>query len=116
LALATALALTVLVAGWWLITEPGRARARAAQAVAEAIQARGQVAAGRDAVVIVTASSARDAATDRHTQENRNAILAAPGASAPVDPGLGAAGRRAVCLRQSARRLPECQPLQPARP
>jgi hypothetical protein len=115
-AVAAALALAVLLAGGWLITEPGRARARAALAKAEAIQAQGQAAAGRDAVAIVTAASGRDAATDRQTQENRDAILAAPGAANAVDPAVGAAGRRAVCLRQSARRLPECQPLQPARP
>ncbi|MDQ0462645.1 hypothetical protein QO010_000393 [Caulobacter ginsengisoli] len=115
-AIGAALALTMLAAGWWLITEPGRARARTNLAAAEAIQAQGQAAAGRDAVAIVTASAARDAATDRQTQENRDAILAAPGASAPVDPAVGAAGRRAVCLRHASRRLPECQPLQSARP
>jgi hypothetical protein len=115
-AIGAALMLAVIGSGWWLVTEPGRARARANLAAAEAIQAQGQAAAGRDAVAIVTNAAARDGATDRQTQENRDAILAAPGASAPVDAGVGAAGRRAVCLRPSARRLPECQPLQPARP
>lgn len=114
---AAALVLLLLIAsGWQLATEPGRARARAAQAQVQAVQAQSQAAAGADAVAIVTASAAQDAATDRQTQENRDAILAAPGASAPVDPAVGAAGRRAVCLRQSARRLAECQPLQPPRP
>lgn len=108
--------LMLLASAWWLATEPGRARARADEAQVQAVQAQSQAAAGRAAVAIVTASAARDAATDRQTQENRDAILAAPGATAPVDPAVGAAGRRAVCLRQSARRLPQCQPLQPPRP
>lgn len=114
--LVAALTMAVMLAGGWLITEPGRARARAAQTRAEAIQYQSQAIAGRDAVAIVTAAGAHDGATDRQTQENRDAILAAPGAAAAVDPAVGSAGRSAICLRQSARRLPECQPLQPARP
>lgn len=115
-AVGAVLALTVLASGWWLLTEPGRARVRANLAAAEAVQAQGQAAAGRDAVAIVTAASGRDSAADRQTLENRDAILAAPGAAAPVDPAVGAAGRRAICLRPSARRLADCQPVQPARP
>lgn len=101
-------ALVVTVALFWL---QGHNHNAATVAKAGGIIAQGQAAAGRDAVGVVVGNADTQAATDQTTKENRDAILNAPGAQAPVDPAVGDAGRRAVCMRQSARDLPACKRL-----
>lgn len=102
----------LLLLGYWTITEPGRQRAKTNAAVASQTVAEGRAAAGADAVAVVAASGARDAEITRQTTENTDAIRNAPGADLRLDPGLDAATRRAICMRDSARADPRCQPVQ----
>ena len=108
--------LCLCVAVWLILSAPARERAKANRAAASQIAAEGQVAAGRDAVAIVTDNAAHGQQIDRQTQENRDAIFNAPGADAQFDPGLDAAARRAVCMRASAQRDPACLALLNPRP
>lgn len=92
------------VAACDLLNAPGRAKqAKAGQVIAE-----GQLAAGRDAVAITTAAGAREAQADNITRSNADEIRKAPGADAPIDPALAAAGRRGLCKRKAYRDRPEC--------
>jgi cytoskeletal protein RodZ len=95
----------------------------AAEQKSEIVQAKGAAAvsqagaeAGKAAVTTVTNNYTYAAASDRKTQENRHAILQAPGASQPVDPALDALVRSDICMRTSAASLPECQRLQQPAP
>jgi hypothetical protein len=109
--------LVILITVWWLIIgRPAHDRRVAAEAKAAAIVATGQAAAARDAVAIVTDSAKTERAIDAQTQENSDAIHAAPGAGAQVDPGVDAAGRRALCLRHALRDQPACVKLLGPRP
>lgn len=109
-------AIVIVAVFWRWTTEPARQAAKANTVGAGQIVAQGQAAAGRDAVAIVAGNATQAAEIDRQSQENRDAILNAPGADVRLDPGLDAAARRAVCLRQSARRDPQCIALLDARP
>ena len=113
--LAAVAGFALCIAVWLILTAPARERAKANQAAASRIVAEGRVAAGRDAVAVVTANAAHGQEIDRQTQENRDAILNAPGADVQLDPGLDAALRRSVCKRASVRE-PSCQSVQHARP
>ena len=114
--LAAIAGIALCVAAWLILTAPARERAKANQAAASQIVAEGQVAAGRDAVAVVTANAAHGQEIDRQTQENRDAILNAPGADVQLDPGLDTATRRAICMRASAKRDPACVALLNPRP
>lgn len=103
-----AIILILAVGGWWMLTEPGRQRAAANLAGASQVVSDARAASGADAVSVVTKNAASEREIDQQSTENRDAILNVPGASAPVDPAVGDAGRRAVCLRKSARCLPGC--------
>lgn len=78
--------------------------ARGAQAIAEAARD-----AAGDANAIRDRSDARSQAIDNQTEENRDAILNAPGADQRIDPALNAAFRRSVCMRHASADLPECR-------
>lgn len=107
--LAVALAVLALAIGtWWILTEPGRQRARAIEAQTGQVLADGRREAATDAISVITGSHDRDASIDLQTQENANAIRNAPGADVPHDPGLDSATRRAICMRASARTDPAC--------
>jgi hypothetical protein len=114
LALAS-VALLVIVLVLFALTEARRGREDANRAKAGQIHAEGQAAAGRDAVEVVSGAAKRDDQIDQQTKDNRDAILNAPGADQRLDPGLDAATRRAVCMRASARRDPQCVALLDAR-
>lgn len=73
------------------------------------------IANGKDAVATVGQTQAGEAATDSITRENESAIRQAPGADAPVDPGVDAAGRRSLCRRAANRGKPECLQFAPAK-
>lgn len=83
-------------------------RERTGKADAGRVIAEGQTAAGRDAVGITAADAKADAATSNINRENENAIRNAPGADAPVDPALAAAGRRGLCRYAAYAGRPEC--------
>ena len=69
---------------------------------------------GADAVDTVAGVNASDADTDAITRSNDRDIRTAPGADAPVDPAVAAAGRRSLCKRAANRDKPECLQLAPA--
>lgn len=104
-----ALAVVILVGSlgwglWDLLQAPGRAKAaQAGQVIAE-----GQAASGREAVGVVSNRAATEAATDVITRTNADEIRKAPGADAPVDPALAAAGRRSLCKRKAYSHDPLC--------
>jgi hypothetical protein len=98
---------------WWVFFSGSAARSKH-----DTVQAQGQEAitkagqqAGAAAIPIINNNFYGQQKTDRQTQENQRAILQAPGAGQPVDPALALVGRRSVCLRASARSLPDCQHL-----
>jgi len=64
---------------------------------------------GKQAVEITVKNNTQAAGIDRETQRAIHDLLKAPGANAPVDPGLAALARRAICVRASARSLSGCQ-------
>lgn len=108
--LIAAVCLFALVAyvGWQM---GAGARTRANQAGASQIAAEARATSGGDAVNTVAKNAASEADIDQQSQENRDAILKAPGADVRVDPSAAAAGRRAWCMRASTRGDPACQRL-----
>lgn len=97
-----------LVACWYVLTEPGRARQRAAAAGAEGELAR---AFGRSAVEagqLVDQARDQAARSETLTQETADAIQAAPGAGQRLDPALNRTARERLCLRAAYRDRPEC--------
>lgn len=109
-------AIVAVALACWLITTPARQHQAAAEAHADVVITGAQQKAASDAVAVVVGSAARETAIDQTTRDNRDAILSAPGAAAPVDPAVGDAGRRSICLRQSAAGDPACQRLLHTRP
>ena len=81
---------------------------KAAEAEAGQVFAGARTESARDAVGAITEKAAQDAASEDLSRKNRDEILAQPGASVVVSPDVAAAGRRAICLRDSARCRPEC--------
>lgn len=108
IALGGIVGVAVLVAIWFVFIEPGRAAQREAEARVAAAAAQSRATSAAEAVNRVAERAEDEALTDQATRENRDAILSSPGARAPVDPGVDDAGRRAICLRQSARCTPGC--------
>jgi len=104
-------ALAAVAALYWFLTAPSRARKETAVATATAATAEASKAAAQDTVQIVVDTQAAHGRIDVVTQGNRDAILAASGATAPVDVDLHNTGLRAICLRDAYRLQPSCQRL-----
>lgn len=66
------------------------------------------LASGADAVAAVGKVGAAEDAIDTITRENDRAIRNAPGADAPVHPGIDAVARERLCRRAVYRQRPEC--------
>jgi len=64
---------------------------------------------GKQAVEITVKNNTQAAGIDRDTQRAIHDLLKAPGANSPVDPGLAALARSAICMRDSAAGLDQCQ-------
>lgn len=110
-------ALLLLWGAWWaIIIRPAENARNAAESAAQATLSGARTEAAKDAGAVSDAASRAATATEDLTRKNRDEILAQPGAQQPVDPRLGDAGRRAICLRQSARNDPACKRLLGARP
>lgn len=88
----------------------------AAQAKVDAGLASARSESAGDAVGTVSGAADRESAIDATSRENDHAIRSAPGASAPVDPAVAAAGRRALCLRHAYRDSEQCKRLLNAGP
>lgn len=102
------LILALVLVGVWFITEPGRQRQAAQEARAGSIMAGASQKAAQDAVGVVVERGKAEDEIDRQTEENRDAILAAPGATAPVSDDVHNAGLRAICVRDNQRCKPTC--------
>ncbi|MGL5446589.1 MAG: hypothetical protein ACRDBL_04695 [Rhabdaerophilum sp.] len=63
---------------------------------------------GVDAVETAGVVHAAEVTIDVITRENERAIREAPGADAPVDPAVHAAGLASLCRRAAYRGQPEC--------
>ena len=87
---------------------PSRARKDAAVANATAVTADASKGSAQDTVKILVETQAALGRIDVVTQGNRDAILAAPGASAEVGSGVHHAGLAALCLRDTYRLQPAC--------
>jgi hypothetical protein len=104
-ALAVLIGLGLIAAGfsWWN---------RAANAVTEGRVVAAQAEAGRSsakvAIDAVAASSAAERTSETQSRESEDAIRAAPGADAPVDPALRDVGLDRLCARRTYRCSPAC--------
>lgn len=110
-----AIAVSLLVAAMLAVTAPSRRAAGEARARAVLSDTRtGSAAAATETIAV---GAAREAAGDKLTLENTNAILNAPGAHQRLDPLLNRAGLDGVCRRPSARHTDRClQHLGPVEP
>jgi len=77
-------------------------------------QADAASASAAEAIATIAAGAASEAAIDAITLENDRAIRNAPGASAPVDPGVAAAGLAGLCRRAAYLRDQRCLQFTPA--
>ena len=84
------------------------ARAAKVETRLAAGQAGAALASGQDAGNAIGNRMDADAETDTITKENDHAIRIAPGAAAPVDPALRAAGLVGLCRRAAYRGDPKC--------
>ena len=102
LAIGAAVVGVIALAGWYVFLRPQQAAQQAATAKTETIAAKAETGAAKDTLRIVVDRQAAEVRIIRTTEENTNAIMAAPGANAPLDPALHAAGIRALCVRDGA--------------
>lgn len=105
--LALGAALLLIFAVWWLLTEPGRARSRAAQAELNARTATAAANSGAVAAGAVAGNAKAAAETDRVGRVNSDAIDNAPDAGVRA-PGVFDAQRRGLCERAAYKRDPLC--------
>jgi len=98
---------TIVLIGWF-ITEPERARQKAAEARAAQAIAEGQAKAGGDAVIILDGVLGEAQKTEDQSRENADAIRNAPGADQLLSPDLNRVARERLCNRPSYRGRPEC--------
>lgn len=107
-AIAGGLLLVALVAAWWLVTEPGRRKARETAWRVESALSGSHGQSAREATEIIVNSAARDAVGDQLTRENSDEIRSASGSNQPVDPALRDAGLRGLCRRPAYLGDPRC--------
>lgn len=103
---AVVLALVLLAA--WFVTEPGRARQRAAEAEVSAKLSDARTRSAGEAIAIQDAASDAAARSEQLSRETADAIRNAPGADQRLDPDLNRAARQRLCLRAAYRERPEC--------
>lgn len=99
--------LSILLALFFLITEPQRARGEAA-AKAGVVLAQGEKKASTDAISVVVGNQERSEETQNIRRENEVAIREADGAGDEVNPAVAAAGRNGLCKYRAYRDRPEC--------
>lgn len=112
IAVCVVLAILLGLGVWaWIGWQNGSARNLAVheQAVAaNATVAAGQAQAQTNATQIVVSGGARDSVDITLHQANAQAIQAAPGADAVIDPALNAAGIRGLCAHPAYAHDPAC--------
>jgi hypothetical protein len=102
------LAFVALLVGLFALDRCQAARTAQTEAKLATGQADAAVQSGADAVNTVGNRMSADVATDTITQENRDAITKAEGASAPVAAPVRDAGLASLCRRAAYRRDPQC--------
>jgi len=107
----TLAALAAILVAYWLLTAPARSRKATAISTATAASASASKAAAQDTIKILVETQATHGRIDVVTQGNRDAILAADGATEAVGSGVHNAGLHALCLRDTYRLQPACQRL-----
>lgn len=111
LILVAVVVLALLYVGYAVFIAPQNARNAVAAANGNAqISAAGNASA-HEAVQAVNANGQNEAHIHDATRIDHETIIHEPGASVPISDDLDAAGRRAVCMHDSAAGLPECQRL-----
>jgi len=115
-----AAALVVLLAMWalwWaIIIRPADNARQARESAVQATLSETRTESAKEAASVSDGVSRGSAAIEDTTRKNRDEILAQPGASVLVSPEVAAAGRRAICMRQSSRNDPACVGMQRANP
>lgn len=101
--------LVILLAAGWLLTEPGRQKARAVQAEAATELAGARTAAAADAGQTLDRAHAETTASEALSRETADVIRQAPGADQRLDPALNRVGRERLCERPSYRNTRECK-------
>lgn len=113
--------LVALLAGWmgWkLFFADHAAQAAHDKAEIHAVQVVGQAKgeAGANAVSVVAGTATKETIIHETTRDHYVEITKQPGADDPVSDPLFDAFTRSICMRVSAARLPQCQPVPGADP
>jgi hypothetical protein len=100
--------LLIVIGGWWVLSEPGRQKAKAAEARGTAIVAKGDSAASAAAAGAVADFGDRQTDRNQLDQENSRDIQNQPGAHDAIATGVHDAGIRSLCKRAAYRDDPQC--------
>lgn len=98
----------IIAGGWWMVTEPGRANQRTAEAKTAGAMSDARAGSAAQAGNILDQAHVNATTSEALSRENADAIAQAPGAGQRLDPGLNRAGRERVCLRPAYRLSAEC--------
>lgn len=104
----------VAIWGWWIVTEPGRARRDAAGAKAGLVVATGDAKATEKAAGAIADYGDRQGDRNTLTQENADAIRQLPGAQSATPAGYDDGLVRRLCLRDANANDPRCVRLRKA--
>jgi type II secretory pathway component PulM len=107
--------LLLLVAGFLTLQSCQTARTAKTERRLAENQTEAALESGADAVGTVGAVGATEVQIDLITRENERVIRTAPGADAPVDPAVHAAGTASLCRRAAYRGSEQCLQFAPAR-
>lgn len=107
--------LVAVLAIWWVLTEPGRANRRAAEARADGAFSAGRTTSAVEAGRIAGAAHEAAQASETLSRETADALRHVQGADQRLDPDLNRAARERLCLRAAYRDRAECAVQQPRR-
>lgn len=102
--------LVLIFGGYWLLTEPGRQRQKAAEARAASEFSQARTGAAKDAVAIVVEQGAREDQIDSNVMEAERELRQAP------EGDRNRIALRRLCLSDAARNDPACRTMQQPRP
>ena len=105
---AIAAGVMLIILALWITDAVSDGRRARVEAKLNRNQAEAAVDSGRDAIKTLGTQAASEDAIDAITGENADAIHSAPGADAPVAPGLRNAGLRSLCRRAAYQRHAQC--------
>lgn len=114
-ALVGIIVLVAILAIWWVLTEPGRANQRAAEARADGAFSTGRTSSAVEAGKIAGAAHQAAQASEALSRETADVLRQAPGAAERLDPELNRIARERLCLRAAYREHPICAVQQPGR-